>query len=100
MKRTQLVALMLICFVAGLVTAYLAGGRIAEAQNGQVGRYQLFEGRYRPNVPGVEAETLILKLDTVNGKAQTYYSGVSGNGKLIEGWRPVPDTWPPVESSR
>jgi len=99
MKRIQTLALMLICLVAvGLATAYLAGGRTVEAQGGQIGRYQLFQGRFRANVPGVEAEDVILRLDSATGKVQRYYSGTSTKGNLTEGWRPIPDAWPPVES--
>lgn len=86
MKRSQFLAVSLLCLMIGAVVSQLFT-RHADAQNAQAGRYQLFQGRYMSGAAEING---VFRIDTTTGKADGYFAGTNKEGKYVEGWLPIP----------
>ncbi len=91
MKRSYVSIVALVCLFLGGALSQLSSRR-AEAQLGQAGRYQLFQGRYVVNSRGSGGAEVngVFRIDTTTGKADGYYAGTNKEGKYVEGWAPIP----------
>ena len=89
MKRSYVLAVALVCLFLGGALSQLSS-RHAEAQGGQVGRYQLFQGRYVVTTGNGTEINGVFRIDTTTGKTDGYFAGSNREGKYVEGWNPIP----------
>ena len=91
MKRSYVIAIALVCFALGGIVSHFAIRR-ADAQTApvQIGRYQLFQGRFWTNTASTATEvTGVFRLDTATGKTDGYFDGTNKAGKLSQAWIPI-----------
>jgi len=92
MKRSYVLMIAVVCFALGVGVSHFTTRRVkAQTQPSPVGRYQLFQGRYKVVGTNTSVEQNgVFKLDTMTGKTDQYFAGEGKDGKYAEGWSPIP----------